>query len=411
MSSPSHQVRKGRPQPAGDPALKKKKRIRLWSAGVLLAVLAGVFAQYPLIWITDQKDGEFLVSEYTMREDDFKDPRLQTLRRREHLDEVVAPGKTQFDKIVLLRHWAHMQWQTKTPFYYPPWNALEILDLARTYHNNGFCAQYAVVFLQACQSLGLHARYVELWGHFIVGVWSDDYDRWVLMDPTYDWHYEKDGSPLRGGDLLKAYWTKKIEGILRVSADGTRMPVKREDLAIYRMYSIITEADQLFHPVLIWINEGQKRSLVHEADFRRYPLIGRDRLSIESPYLAWQIPDATEFFNNKPMTEDPDNFRYRLNQTIILPARRYPATGTMKLVLLSEDPGNGVPAFSFTFDNWQWQKATGNTIAWKLQPGTNTIQARIQTPFGWQGPISSIEVFYKPRWFHWKDKPFAAYHT
>ena len=112
--------------------------------------------------------------------------------------QVTAPGKSEFEKIVLLRKWVRDQWEGTSNFYYPPWDAVEILDLARKHGNSPFCAQYGIVFLQCCISLGIPARYVDLPGHFVVEVWSNEYNRWVLMDPTHDIHYEKKGIPVKG---------------------------------------------------------------------------------------------------------------------------------------------------------------------------------------------------------------------
>ena len=159
------------------------RRIRRWPAFVFLGGFLIWLWRQPVMVVTGEENGRWLTSTYRLSEDVPTNPRLELLRRREKLDDVIAPGKTQFEKLVLLRRWVHSQWTySGDPFYYPAWDGVEILDLARKIGNKGFCAQYAVLYLQACQSLGLHARYVELPGHFIVGVWSDDYDRWVLMD-------------------------------------------------------------------------------------------------------------------------------------------------------------------------------------------------------------------------------------
>src|SRR5262249_45322567 len=153
-----------------------------------------------------------------LSEDDFHHPRLQLLRSREKLDEVTAGARTQFQAALRLRAWAHRQWQPGVSFYYPPWDAVEILDLARQHGNHGFCAQYAVVYLQACQSMGIHARYVDLQGHFIVAIWSDDFNRWIAMDPMYDLHYERYGIPMRGGELHRAYTTGNVDGVEKVDS-------------------------------------------------------------------------------------------------------------------------------------------------------------------------------------------------
>src|SRR5437016_4128197 len=89
-----------------------------WVAGALIVgPILGYAARTPWIVVAARQNGEFLASQYRIQEDDFSHPRLKLLRRREHLDDVVAPGKTQFDKIRLLQHWAHKQWKTSDNFY------------------------------------------------------------------------------------------------------------------------------------------------------------------------------------------------------------------------------------------------------------------------------------------------------
>src|SRR4051812_37706598 len=71
----------------------------------------------------------FVESEYTQRFtfDTYENPKLKDLRERYRLDDVVAPGKDEFDRQVLLNDWVHRQFKkfgkpsTKTQ------GALEIL--------------------------------------------------------------------------------------------------------------------------------------------------------------------------------------------------------------------------------------------------------------------------------------------
>ena len=221
------------------------KRIVVRAVAVAAVVLIGWGAQTEILLVTSEHNGEFPASSYALREDDFHHPRLRLLRSREKLDDVVSTAKTQFEKVVLLRGWVHRQWKIGAAFYYPPWDAVEILDLARKHDNRGFCAQYAIVFLQACQSMGIHARYVDLPGHFVVAVWSDDFNRWVVMDPTNDLHYERDGAPMRGRDLNRAYWTGDHRELVSVDSDGRRKAVGRDDLSNYRLYSASGEGSSL----------------------------------------------------------------------------------------------------------------------------------------------------------------------
>jgi hypothetical protein len=360
-----------------------------------LAIGIGIFLllRWPLVLVTHEHNGEILMATYRFSEEPFKHPRLALLRKREHLDEVIQSGKNEFEKAVLLRGWTRRQWETKTPFYYPPWDAVEILDLARQGFSRGFCAQYAIVYLQACQSVGIHARYVDLAGHFVTAIWSDDYNRWVVMDPTADVHYERMGVPLHGGDLSKAYWNRRFQNIFKVSSNGRRSHVNLSDLAPFRSYSIVKVADQLSYPTEVVI-DGKSRLLRHDPDYRHYPLVGRDRLGVVSSFLEWKTPDPTRL-DDRPLTSDADEFRYRMNQTLIRLARTDPVNGFVKVALTAENAA--------TFDHFLinagtpgWQRIKGNNLKWLLSPGFNRLRGRIETSGGWQGPVSEITVFYKP---------------
>ena len=372
----------------------------VWLA--LALALALFLAQTEVVLVTSVENGEFPVSAPVLKEDDFHHPRLALLRTRERLDEIVAGAKTEFDAIVRLRHWTHRQWETGDRFYYPPWDAVEILDLARRHDNRGFCTQYAVVMLQACQSMGLHARYVDLPGHFAVSVWSDDFDRWILMDPTRDVHYERDGVPLGGGALNRAYLTKNVRGLVQVDGEGRRTPVTPEDLSVYRLYAIDLAADQLAHPVRVEV-DGVARILDRSEDYRTYPEVGPDRqpLVVESEFLAWHHKDAERWSPPRPETADREQFSALANQTVLSLANGRIAQGVVNVALLS--------ANSPTFANFEirsegsrdWVPNRAPTVRWLLHPGRNTLAARVETGFGWKGPATVLQLFYKPALSDW----------
>jgi transglutaminase superfamily protein len=373
----------------------RHRRVMYWVVSVVATGLIGWVCQSEIVLVTSEHNGEFTASSYTLREDDFHHPRLRLLRSRENLDEVVSAAKTQFETIILLRGWAHRQWESGAHFYYPPWDAVEILDLARKHGNKAFCAQYAIVFLQACQSLGIHARYVDLSGHFVVAVWSDDFNRWIVMDPTNDIHYERDGAPMRGRDLNRAYWKDDLRGVVQVDPEGHRKAVTRDDLGSYRLYSIGLSANQLSDPIDVNSN-GRSRPLVLAKDYRTYPKIGRDQLVITSEFLAWRSQEAEESFPRRPESGDQDEFRYALNQTIIFLANERLANKTLKVALVS----NNSPTFERFLIRSEaspdWVPTTSSTIKWLLHPGMNELSARIETRHGWRGHVSRLRLFYKP---------------
>ena len=366
--------------------------------GTLLVLAAGFFgwaAQSEFILITEEHNGEFSTTPPALKEDDFHHPRLELLRAREKLDELIAGAPTQFEKIVMLRRWVRKQWDYSGSFYYPPWDAVEILDLARYHGNRGFCAQYAVVFLQACQALGIHARYVDLAGHFVVSVWSDDYNRWVVMDPTNDVHYESDGIPVGGRALYRAYWAKDLRGLMKVSGAGDRSPVSREDLESFRLYAIDIAADQLSNPVQVEVN-GSPRTLVHARDYRRYPRVGSDNVLITSELRALRLAGADLWVPERPQISVQD-LRSAFNQTIVFLANERVNGGTVRVVLLSSNSPTFKQFLVRSDESDDWRPTPAPSFRWRLHPGMNQLSARVETTFGWQGQVSRINLFYKPR--------------
>ncbi|HYV20187.1 MAG TPA: transglutaminase-like domain-containing protein [Verrucomicrobiae bacterium] len=372
-----------------------RRRVFWLAAGLVLAALLLWVAQSEIVLVTAEENGEIMTTSYVLEEEDFRHPRLQLLRTREKLDEVIAGTPRQFEAALRLRSWVRSQWEPGGDFYYPPWDAVEILDLARRHGNRGFCAQYAIVFLQACQSMGIHARYVDLVGHFVVAIWSDDFDRWILMDPMYDLHYEKDHVPMRGRGLYRAYWTKDVTGIEQVDSRGRRRPIALPDLEHYRQMSIDTSANQLTEPVEVRIN-GTWRTLKHADDYRAYPKVGRDQLMVESEFLAWRSGEAGERAPERPQTTEDDDFRYAMNQTILLLANSRVRKQILKVALLRQN----CPTFARfqvrSEASTDWVPSPADTVKWLLHPGENQLQARIETRDGWKGPASTLRLYYKP---------------
>ncbi len=128
-------------------------------------------------------------------------PELKRLREDYRLDEVVAGAASEFDLIVRLAGWSAKRFShgghLKT--LYPAWNALDILSShADGTPVGGFCQQYNIVFLQACESFGLVGRAVSIGpgaevfpargGHEVVEIWSNEFSKWVYVDGNLAWY-------------------------------------------------------------------------------------------------------------------------------------------------------------------------------------------------------------------------------
>lgn len=130
----------------------------------------------------------------------FDQPELKKFREENKLDEVVAGAKTEWELIEKLAVWATKRWvKGHLSKIYPAWNAREILKPADDGTPiGGFCQQYNLVLLQACESFGLVGRIVSLGsgnmtdkirsGHETCEIWSNDYEKWVYIDGNTGWY-------------------------------------------------------------------------------------------------------------------------------------------------------------------------------------------------------------------------------
>lgn len=139
-------------------------------------------------------------------------PELKKIREKYKLDEVVKGCKTEFEKMLRLKSWVAKQWNWHLLNPGDPnisWDALEILKPDENGKAcGGFCIHYAIVYMQVLQSFGFQARIVNanysVWGgHEMTEVWSNEFGKWILMDPNFDTYFadKATGTPLNALEL------------------------------------------------------------------------------------------------------------------------------------------------------------------------------------------------------------------
>jgi hypothetical protein len=137
--------------------------------------------------------------------------RAGTLRERYELDRVVAEGKTELERLILLRNWARLSaprgWNRGTAEWCPPWDALILLETNKKPIALCMCTHYSTIFVQCALALGYNARHVILDHHCVAEVWSNQFRKWILRYakklPRLK-HHRTLATTLRSPDELKA---------------------------------------------------------------------------------------------------------------------------------------------------------------------------------------------------------------
>jgi hypothetical protein len=325
----------------------------------------------------------------------FQQPsqRLSYLRENWNLDEVVAQGGTDLERLVLLRNWVRRQWKHNQGGTERPWDAIDILSAPDG--QRGMCVHFGVVFAQSALALGYNARQVILSAHYVAEVFVPDLDQWVLMDvetvQPEGWHHH-------GTAMYRDQDTGRL-------MSATELYQARAEGRTDRITQLIHMTDERgeHHP--------HERVLTPEQynNFRRFALVPRnnhlDQLEPweeahgenhyrSDAYLWWRdsSPEYTGY------TWRDGDWHWSVHQTRVSLTAAADA-GALEVALDTVTPN--FAAYEYRFDSGPWQRLAGEgddphsrraVLAWPLRPGENTLEVRAVNAFERVGAVSRAVV-------------------
>ena len=334
-------------------------------------------------------------------------PKLVELRAKYKLDAVVEKGRTEFEKLVLLRDWVSRQWKWTPPVVYPPFDADVIIQ-----RQTGFCVHFAAVFIQCAASLGYQARFVfghhpgTMGGHEVAEVWSNELRQWIVMDPSSsDNRHYIDPKTRRPLSMLEVH-----DRMLRTYYGGQpvtfenrpRVPKACEEIAVCYGKSLspsenpnppIPDGGLPWPPWTMWL----KLHYIPRNNFYDNP-------ETLPRFQGWNDWDWTGYWIWRD-DRTPVEWRYRnytgrradldwsINQ-ICFDATYGNEPGTLQLQMGTVTPH--FEAFIVSLNGGKWEKKP-RVFSWKLQPGQNRIEMRTRNTAGVLGSISFLEVQYDPQ--------------
>ena len=364
----------GRPAPPGRRALPV----------VLLAVVAGAALTSPIGAVAASAIPPRTGAALAVRFQPLGEPLLDVLGQREAIDAAVSTGTTEWERILLLKDWVAAQLIWGVPDPYPPWNVLDILDWIRESRTAAFCGQYAQVLLQSLAYIGLQARYIEIGtednptSHYVLEVWSNERRKWIVLDPSYNLHFERDGEPLsalevhqavQGGqaDQLTVVRGAVTDGLPRPEA----WPLRTAEHYAYVRFHL--KADHLTIP---------GNPVDGYGDFDRY-----------EDAVEWVDADGTR---------PAGSGLTRHTVSRVEPA--YPALNGVQVSGAPVTPGLTELRFHHTvvdfagYEIWiegvdtAWRPYTEASFLWSLGPGVNRLYVRGRNVRGVSGPVTVVEA-------------------
>jgi transglutaminase-like putative cysteine protease len=321
----------------------------------------------------------------------FNAPRIEQLAAREGLAGVVAGAATEFEAVLKLKEWVAAQFPHSSPDPYPPWDALIVLDAIRGGLTGGFCAQYSQVLLQSLAALGYPARYVEIgrvdnpYAHFPMEFWSNQFNKWVLLDADFNLHFEKNGVPLSALEVHDAAVTgtaNAVEVVAGAFRDGhpspNDWPHRTTELYYYVRYHL--KADHVsapFEPAF-----DRWGDVIEFTDSRTTPW---ESSTVASPFPKEQLTASST--SDRSMVEAP------LNQLWVTPRV---TSGTDVLLDLALDMPQIVAAeyrvVDATGQPGPWHPHGSPTLAWAVGPDDRAIEVRGVNLRGITGPATRVAL-------------------
>ncbi|NIA20524.1 MAG: hypothetical protein GWP05_00840 [Anaerolineaceae bacterium] len=352
--------------------------------------------------VTAYHNEEIRYTSMPFANEDFKHPKLVALRKKYKLDQVVAGSKTEFEKLLKLRNWVTGQWKYDPPTEgYPAWDADEILTLKR-----GFCVQYAIVYMQCLQSLGYNARFVFgyhpgiMGGHEVTEVWSNQYNKWILMDANGNLHYI-DPTTKEPLSMMEVHdrMTRAYYGDKKISRSNRPRGVRgAEDIATCRrMETSVEYSDPTTRKKPRWPRYA-KWALIRmmpRNNFysQQYPLPKTQGFAWDwTGYWVWEDARtprsyATRYRN---ITGRRSDWLWTLNQ-VRFDAACGKKPGTVEIQMGTQTPN--FETFLVNVDGKGW-RPSGRAFQWRLHGGRNRLRMRTRNSAGVEGAISFLELDY-----------------
>jgi len=309
----------------------------------------------------------------------YEYPDLQRLRNQYSLQEIIEPGKNDFEQILLLNEWL----VNHVPFGSPPKIMPQALHVLH-YGLNGqtfYCTYLSFALMQMYSSLGFTARKITSVGHGTLDVWSNYWRKWMQIDPSRNSYFRLTGTaiPLNSNEIRREYYRNggvDMEMVFGTEQRAERVTLERRDR---------DGAYQYRQEGYEWV-AYKTRNNFFEVPFTWWNF---DYLIVEDEYnenKVWEYRGERDVRDRiGTRTNRNGDVFWTLNQAYIHLYNE--GNSSLKVQLETHTPN--FERFEVSVDNGDWQ-ATEPILSWELHDGQNYLKARSVNKFGVSGPEHKI---------------------
>ena len=309
-------------------------------------------------------------------------PRLRQMREEMGLDKIVADAGDELEKMILLRRWVRSQFSRRD--YKKRMENFDALAIWKHPQRNtdkrakkpdeyNPCHFFPLFYSQVLMAMGFNPRMVGIThtgygAHGFVEVWSNQYKKWISMDPDLNLHYELDGVPQNMLEVHNARYDADCKMVLRqeMIEPGIQPLETIEGMISYHRYIKIGD---------------MRNDWLTNAYFPGHPYRS------DQATLFWKDPRQPEVWSLYTETSDPHDMYWTLDQAEI---HADPAKSTDKVLEL---------VFKTVTPNFSHYVVTVNgeehiiksySYSWRIEDGLNELSVYPVNSFGVEGIKSHV---------------------
>jgi hypothetical protein len=273
-------------------------------------------------------------------------------------------------------------WDEGKLHYIPPWDALEVLELAPRGLAMGMCTHKGAVFAQVAAAMGYNARVLIANGHCAAEVWSNQLGRWVVQDP----------GPGLSRDRSRTIGCSYEVGGQAASA----LDIHRSDPQAVRARALDRDRSQK-DGAGVWCGKYDRFAIPLRNDHLSRPEPAEDEHGFGNyrydSYLWWSddldepVWGEYSFLSNRPADFYPVLNRAWADLTESAP-------GSLTVTLRSETPNLG--GYRVRIDGGDERLLGEEPFPWPLHQGENRLQFAAENVFGVRGAEERVVLAYAP---------------
>ncbi|HEV2688096.1 MAG TPA: hypothetical protein VGV35_06065, partial [Bryobacteraceae bacterium] len=330
----------------------------------------------------------YVDSEYSRRYtfDTYDNPKLKELRQLYHLDDVVAPGKDEFERQFLLLDWVNHRFKKFGKPSSPARGALDILK-AIDDGNSFFCSHYGDVMVSAAASMGWIDRPLALrrpdnigsgsTEHTSTEIWSNQYRKWVLFDPTFAMYMEKDGAPLSAYEFRQEWFYHDARDVTFV-LDKDHKRYHKSDMPVFRgrypgFGDLVLDGGAT--NVYAFIGYVPNTNLMDAGCDYGNMFITKD-----------QICNGTNWHQRINPADPAHEPYFPINQANLTLT---PDSSSVRVTVKTLTPN--FKTFMTRIDKGEW-RPTPDKFNWTPHAGENRLEVKSVNLFGVEGPVSTTKI-------------------